>query len=293
MLGAGGYDVIEARPGDARRWGVGDDVPDHDTAVIDLDDVTLSEAVIRQILQTRPDSHVVVIAGLSPDWREPHLPEPTTLLEPPLTRERLLAAIETTLRSPSRAAQETPTESPLAPQVAFTQVPVQTPPPVHDAVRTLRTSLHDLSSVREVATVVAEAAAERVVAERIAIVLPDGPVWRVAGGVGLRAVEERLMVEPQHWLITDVLAGHRGAVIEHTDITRAQLRGSPLASMDQLMVATSQSLRAVVIAGRDDPAFGVLDLAGLRAVLVEAEPALEEAMAVRNLARDLAPFADA
>jgi hypothetical protein len=63
--------------------------------------------------------------------------------------------------------------------------------------------------------------------------------------------------------------------------------------MDQLMVATSQSLRAVVIAGRDDPAFGVLDLAGLRAVLVEAEPALEEAMAVRNLARDLAPFADA
>ena len=101
-----------------------------------------------------------------------------------------------------------------------------------------------------------------------------------------------MLIAPEHWLTSDLLPEQRGVVIEHTDITRAQLRQAPLASKDYLVIATDRGAQAILMAGRDSEPFTKDDLATLQHTLREAMPALREAMELRSLARRLERFTD-
>lgn len=126
-----------------------------------------------------------------------------------------------------------------------------------------------------------------------AVLLPDGDVWRVTAGSGLRPLELRVELAPTHWLVRTVCEGRHGITVKDTDIVRQQLAGAPLASRRHLLavpVAAKQGL--LLLARANDPAF---DKGALRRVSTLAEAAAEtlaEAMDVRRLAERLTGYID-
>lgn len=150
----------------------------------------------------------------------------------------------------------------------------------------------ELAGLHETATVVLEEACSRLAAEGGALLVADGPRWRVAGGVGLRPLERRAELSSDSWLVALAAAG-RAVVIEDTDIARQPLRGVPLASWKHLLAVPLHGVPALMLIARhEDPAFTVADLARLHEVAVEAGPLLQAALSVRELARALAHHQD-
>ncbi len=133
-------------------------------------------------------------------------------------------------------------------------------------VDALLAGVDDLLGLEEVSHAVCEQAAEAVGADAVALLVPDDRVWRVSGGVGVRPLEERIVVEPDHWLVTQMMTHMRGAVIDRSDVARVppdeRSAGLPAA----LVIATNQRLEIIVIAGRAAGEFSATgsDPSGLR-----------------------------
>lgn len=162
-----------------------------------------------------------------------------------------------------------------------------------DLVRRLAPLADDLYGVPETAQVVIADAVDRVAAEAGAILCPDNGGWRVSGGVTLRPLENRIVLQSEAWLIQEVAEDGRGIIIEDTDIARDKLHGSPLASWRQLMVAPVPDVKGVLILARDgDTPFTEQELAVVAALGAEAAPLLKAALGTRDLARRLAGFED-
>src|SRR6185437_4538794 len=78
--------------------------------------------------------------------------------------------------------------------------PTATPvDPLGVAVATLLDRRSELFGVAETAQVLAEEVIERGEADAAAVLVPDGGRWRVSGGVGLRPLERRLLLDTSHW----------------------------------------------------------------------------------------------
>lgn len=159
-------------------------------------------------------------------------------------------------------------------------------------VRMLRERVSDLASVAEVAEVVIADAVDRVRAQAGALLVPDGTRWRVSGSVGLRTLERRLELDESSWLVTEVAHGGKGLIVEDSDIARNSLKGAPLASWRQLLVAPIALVEAILVLARGDNPFEEADLADLVTLNREAGPLLQVAMETRALARSLGDFAD-
>jgi len=166
--------------------------------------------------------------------------------------------------------------------------------PVSAAVAALLDRRSELFGVAETAQVLADEVIERGDADAAAVLVPDGGRWRVSGGVGLRPLERRLLLDTSHWLISEIAVGGRALLIEDTDIVRPRLAGAPLAAWRHLLAVPVPSLRAAVVLARGQEAarFTERDLAAVVPLVAEAKPLLQAALRMRELARTLGQLRD-
>jgi hypothetical protein len=164
-----------------------------------------------------------------------------------------------------------------------------------DLVRMLHERAGDLYGVSDTAQVLADDVIERADADAAAILVPDGPLWRVSGGVGLRPLERRLVLEEAHWLISEIGSAGRAVLIEDTDIIRQQLSGAPLAAWRHLLAVPVPHVRAIVVLarGQEGGPFTDRDLSAVIAPVREAAELLAQAVQTRRLARMLSPLREA
>jgi len=198
------------------------------------------------------------------------------------------------------SAGEPPGLAPRLGAVSTPAVPSAEPSPddrlrtdVNALVAALVARAADLYSVPEIAAVLVAELVERVDAKACAVLVPDGPRWRVSGDVGLRVLERRLELGFDHWLVKEVVGSQHGLVVEDSDITRGVLAGAPMASYQNLMAVPVPAARGIVIVGRGvSRPFTEKELAVVAGVAAEADPLLGSAMAGRALARELAALTD-
>jgi hypothetical protein len=171
---------------------------------------------------------------------------------------------------------------------------LERPSDVQGWVRALLDRRSELFGVAETAQVLADEVIERGESDAAAVLVPDGTQWRVSGGVGLRPLERRLLLDTSHWLISEIAVGGRALLIEDTDIVRPRLAGAPLAAWRHLLAVPVPGLRAAVVLARSQEAarFTERDLAAVVPVVAEAGPLLMAALQMRELARVLAPLRD-
>jgi hypothetical protein len=165
---------------------------------------------------------------------------------------------------------------------------------VREWVRGLLDRRSELFGVSETAQVLAEEIVERGESDAAAVLVPDGQRWRVSGGVGLRPLERRLLLDTSHWLISEIAVGGRALIIEDTDIVRPRLAGAPLAAWRHLLAVPVPRIRAAVVLARGQEAsrFTDRDLRAVVPVVAEAADLLSAALRMRELARALAPLRD-
>ncbi len=160
-------------------------------------------------------------------------------------------------------------------------------------VRALTTVTDQLFGVPETAEVVIADAVASCGADAGALLVPDHGDWRVAAGRGLRPLEYRYELRGESWLVQEIACGHRGAIIEESDIARERLQGAPLASWRHLLAAPVPNVEALLIlARREDPPFDEENLRVLATLGEEAAPLLGSAIDTRTLARCLREFRD-
>ena len=161
-------------------------------------------------------------------------------------------------------------------------------PLIHDLSR----RFGELYGVGDTAQALADEIVDRADADAAAVLVPDGSVWRVAGGVGLRPFERRLVLDAQHWLIAEIAIGGRALLVEDTDVVRAQLAGAPLATWRRLLAVPIPDVRAAVVLARgsESGAFGDSDLDAVVDPVREGTGLLRSALQTRSLARLLAPL---
>ncbi|HEU0131916.1 MAG TPA: hypothetical protein VFQ85_13080 [Mycobacteriales bacterium] len=152
---------------------------------------------------------------------------------------------------------------------------------VMELVAALTERAHELTGVAGCAAQAVDALAGRTAADAAALLLPEGGCWRVAAGHGLRPPEESADVDGDHWLVTDVLAGGEPVALDGAVAPAAR---------ERVLAVPVPGANALLVAGRDGAAFGAEELRAAAAVAAETAPVLREAVAVRALARALAPY---
>jgi hypothetical protein len=301
ILGMAGYDVLDARPGDAREWGKTDPLPGSDLVVVDLDDEDLTHSVVQAACDADPPPGVLVVTQTPGAWSDVSGIGLVTV-EPPLSRDSITAAIDA-LSSPAPTAPEASVQQPAAaPTVArapddrIDAPPTSSKQPVSarplGSVDDLRAAARDAVTLPEVASEVCALVVDDGKADAACLLLPDAHRWRVAGGANLRPLEHRIEIEDGHWLIKEMLRSVKGAVIDRSDVARSHLMHSPLAWQAQVAFVTDRALGAILIVGRQSGTFSQADLEYLLRLLDEAAPHLQQALSLRQLARDLDRFRD-
>ena len=155
----------------------------------------------------------------------------------------------------------------------------------------------ELFGVVETAEVIVADAVERAASDGSALLVPDGKVWRVSAGEGLRSLEMRYQLVPDDWLVERVAEANKGVIVEGSDAARHALRGAPLASRKHLIAVPIQlpdsTPGAILLVARDDdPPFDEQDLVEMARLAREAAPLLTEALRLRDVARALSPYRD-
>ncbi|GLY32849.1 hypothetical protein [Kineosporia sp. NBRC 101731] len=161
-----------------------------------------------------------------------------------------------------------------------------------DLIRMLAERTGELYGVSDTSQVLADDVIERASADAAAVLVPDGPIWRVSGGVGLRPAERRLELNDSHWLITEIGSAGRAVLIDDTDIVRQQLAGAPLAAWRHLLALPVPDVRVIVVMARGDEGepFSQRDLSAVYPPVRESAVLLAQAIETRRLARALAPL---
>lgn len=213
---------------------------------------------------------------------------------PTMPRVRVVEA-EPEPSEPEPVAEDPPPTPPGPPEPAPPPPRVELPPRtagVDALVTALASYAHELSSVADCAEVAVDELADRVGAEATACLLPDGDEWRVAGGRGLRPLEHRLRLTSDHWLVRHVLGDDNALTTDDTDGLRESLHGAPLASWKRLLAVPVPEVHGLLVAARAERPFDEASVTAAAEVASEAAPLLVEAVAARDLARKLLPYAD-
>ncbi|MBT0771032.1 hypothetical protein KIH74_18985 [Kineosporia sp. J2-2] len=160
-----------------------------------------------------------------------------------------------------------------------------------DLIRALYERSGELYGVSDTSQILADDLVERSGSEAAAVLVPDGEIWRVSGGVGLRPAERRLELPDSHWLVAEIGSG-RAVLIDDTDIVRQQLAGAPLAAWHHLLAVPVPDVRVIVVLARDEDggAFTEADLSTVYPAVRESSVLLAQAIETRRLARALAPL---
>jgi hypothetical protein len=159
-------------------------------------------------------------------------------------------------------------------------------------VRALTAAVDQLDSVTDTAEVVLSEAMTLVPADAGAVLVRDGAAWRVSAGAGLRALEERRTLTPEHWLVQQVSESLHGVLLSGGEGRWSELYGAPLSARPFLLATPLPPGGAILLLGRDDEEFRDPDLETLFAFSDEAGHLLADATDERRLARHLEPFFD-
>jgi CheY-like chemotaxis protein len=164
-----------------------------------------------------------------------------------------------------------------------------------ELIRMLHERAGQLYGVSDTSQVLADDLIERASAEAAAVLVPDGAIWRVSGGVGLRPLERRQELAESHWLITEVGSAGRAVLVDDTDIVRQQLAGAPLAAWRHLLAVPVPDVRVIVVLARGEKggAFTAGDLTAVHTPIRESAVLLAQAIETRRLARALASLREA
>jgi hypothetical protein len=157
-------------------------------------------------------------------------------------------------------------------------------------VRALLASVDNLYDVRDAALAVVEECVGAAAADAGVLLLPDGGLWRVCGAVGVRPLEWRYVVEPDSWLVTTVVHGNRGVLVDDSDIARQRLGGAPLTHHAQLMAVPVPHAEGFLLVAREEMPFSEDDLSTVAEIASDAGSLLVEALLIRSLARALGDF---
>ena len=199
-------------------------------------------------------------------------------------------------RAPERRGRRRPAPPPPQPMVLANdlQTPPSLPmqPPVHMLVRDLMERTSELFTVAETAQALAEDVMERGHADVAAVLVRDLDQWRVCGGVGLRPLERRLVLQLDHWVMEQIAGTQRALILDDTDTVRAQLVGAPLAAWRRLLAASVPGTDAIVMMARsgESQPFDEAELGALLPTLREAAALLDTALQTRRLARLISRF---
>ncbi len=160
-------------------------------------------------------------------------------------------------------------------------------------VRALLGRSHEVYGVIEAGSLVVSDALARTNATAGALLLPDGDVWRVAAGEGLRRLEHRFVLQGDAWLVTTIASRHKGVIIDRTDVARLPLAGAPLASHKHLVAAPVRAVGGILLIARDDdPPFAERDLLSLARLAEASADILSAALDARQLSRVLGDLRD-
>jgi hypothetical protein len=159
-------------------------------------------------------------------------------------------------------------------------------------VRALLASTDDLTVLSDTAEVVVDEACRLVPSDAGCVLVRDGSVFRVASGRGMRPLEQRLILEPGHWLVRQVSESFHGVLLSGGQGRWAELYGAPLSSREYLLATPLAPLGAILVLGRDDEEFTEPDLESLLELADEAGHLLSDAVDVRTLARALSHLTD-
>lgn len=290
--------MIDARPGDAAGWLAGDEVPTHALAFLDTNDPASSHRLLRHLKGGAGATRVVVASPGGAEWIGCEL-DADDVVEYPLAKTSVVGAVRTLLPVDDDAPRSEALIADASDQMATVDAAVSAMADIVRDTRSTTAVLRAMSRIAaesftlsDVADITAAAAADSLGGQACALLLPDGDRWRVSGSFGLRPTETRLTLESDHWLVRDLMQSRRGAIIDNSDVARARLVNAPLASYDQLLVASELGTQALLMLGRREEAFTEDDLDGARAVLDEASAPVAEALAIRRLSRDLLRFID-
>jgi hypothetical protein len=258
------------------------------------------------VVVAQPDPVVLSAPEPAAEPARSPLPGLTELRRPVALRERLggrqvssrddddfRASIVIPSQPPPRRRTARDRHTPVAQLPA--EPPVEQSPAEGDVpalVRGLLSRAGELDDIRDAATAVVAEAIELAGAAAGALLLPDGDVWRVSGAVGLRPLELRYSLAPDCWLVITVVRSTKGVIVEDSDIARQRLGGAPLSHRPYLLAAPVVGVDGLILLARDDAPFAekvlwpVVELARKSATL------LDDALAVRALARLLRTMAD-
>ena len=196
-----------------------------------------------------------------------------------------------TREAPAPPATEPPSSaSPPAPSIQPPRAePVRTAS-ARDLVQALLGRRHELYDVRDAARAVLDECASVADVLAAVVMLPDNDVWRVVAALGARPLEWRYVLEVDSWIVTTVVDGDRGVVVEDSDIARQRLGGAPLAHHTQLMILPIPGPRGVILLARESEPFTETELTSLAPIAADAGPVLIDGLATRELARSLSEF---
>ena len=174
------------------------------------------------------------------------VPEPLARATP--RRERQQPAPQTTIRLDPSSPPLPKAESAALPPTSLSKVPSAE---THSPVERLLAEADDLYTLEEIATVIVDDAVDRSRADAGALLVPDGELWRVSAGAGIRPLEYRLQLTSESWLVENTATAGKGILIEESDVARRDLRGAPLASRTHLMVVPVPDVHAILVLARD------------------------------------------
>ena len=324
-LGSKAHTLIEVRPSGgwlARPW-------EEDVVVLDLESSAATTTAVRELRRAHPALPIVVIGAndVLTEGLDGHtvltvpLPMTATTLLDTVDRAAALAvphaapptehdasargvAVDTELLPQVLRSRHAASHGRDAPATKVAPVPVVIEPepaapgisvaiesPV-DLVRALLPRIAALRTLQDIAELVRSLATEGASAGASAVLVPDNDVWRVAAGSGLRPLESRLQINAGHWLVNEIALRDRGLLIRNTDIARSQLAGSPLASWAQLLAAPVGASRAIVVLARADEPFSRAELTKVATDVAGLAQAMDDALATRELARQLIDYLD-
>jgi len=291
------YDIHEVGPERTDEWLRA--AHGADAVVLGVGDPAAARAALIRLREAGSDLPIVAVASGAAGWDrlEAHAFPNVDVLPLPITRDSLVASVRRVLRGTAepvitvdRAPEREPDKTTVVDLSVAEPAPLSGAPAVIDAeeinvdysppeqvaepcsaqIEVETAVLHSDGDLPLAAQVIAAELAERIDATAVAVLVPDGADWAVAGHVGLREREQRLRVPATAWLMTEALQRERALLIPDTDVYRLQLRGTPLSSKPYLVVVPLPALSALLIAAREDQPFGESHLTAALSLVNEA-----------------------
>jgi hypothetical protein len=239
-----------------------------------------------------PDTTQLPEAAVSQDV------DPQPVARPPVHTEQTAGVTKPSAVGWTPAINPVQSSTATTGPLSFSELPALAPvveplaPRAHSLVRSLTAAIDQLDTVGDTASVVLSEAIALVPADAGAVLVRDGAAWRVSAGHGLRPLEERRSLTPEHWLVRQVSESMHGVLLEGGEGRWSELYGAPLSARAFLLASPLLPIGAILLLARDEHAFGDEDLEALLTFSDEAGHLLSDATDVRRLARLLTPFCD-